>query len=453
MALPTTPPGYEQLKSGLLVPTTIKAADALSDLRHPTAWLTDWSQGGSTLAGTSISHQSAMGLAAYYACIRAISEDVGKVPLITYKRLEPHGKERAYDHPLYNLLHTSPNEEMEALTFRETLQAHALGWGNGYAEIERGSRGEAVALWPIHPSRVSIRRDENARIVYDIVGTQMIAGVQKMMAHRLRAENVFHLRGLGSEGLYGYSVLSLARESLGLSLAAQQFGAAFFGNGAHIGGTIDHPQTLSDTALKHLRESWQEMYIGPAKAGTPAILEEGMKWSPIGLPPEQAQYLGTRVHQDREVARWFRMPLHKIQDMADASYGNIEQQSLDYLSDTLMPWFVRWEQQLQRKLFRNDPEYFAEHLYSALLRSDQAARSAFYRTLFEMATLSPNELRELENLNPIGPAGDHYFMMANNFATIEDVLRGRVPPPSQQGTFTPTVPGRNGHRQDEEEED
>jgi len=446
----TMPPGYEQHKSGLLVPITIKA-DAISDIRHPTAWLIDWSRGGTTLAGAAVSHHTAMGLATYYACIRAISEDIGKVPLLTYRRLSPRGKERATDHPNYELLHTLPNDEMEALTFRETLQAHALAWGNGYAEIERDHRGQAVALHPVHPSRVRIRRDEEGRVVYDVFGTELIAGAQHTNVTRLRAENVLHIRGLGSEGLYGYSILDMARESLGLSLAAQQYGAAFFGNGAHIGGVLEHPQVLSDTAAKHLRESWKELYGGPTKTGTPAILEEGMKWNRIGIPPNDAQFLETRTFQTREVARWFRMPLHKIQDLSDASYNNIEHQSLDYLSDTLMPWFVRWEQQIQRKLFRNDLEYFAEHLYVALLRADAKTRASYYRSMFGLATISPNEIREMENMNPIGPAGDTYFIMANNLLPIDAMVGGNPPPTVQR--FQPSIPGRNGQRHDDDEEE
>lgn len=403
-------------------------ADALSDIRHPTAWLLDWSRGGPTLAGTSVNHQSALALPAYYACIRAISEDIGKVPLITYRRLKPRGKERAYDHSLYPILHDFPNDEMESLTFRETLTAHALSWGNGYAEIEHDSRGNVVALYPIHPSRVLVRRDQEGRLVYDISGTQMIPGTAHPQMVRLRAENVFHLRGIGAEGLIGYSVVQIARESLGLSIATQQFGAAFFGNGAHIGGVLEHPQVLSDIAAKHLRESWKDMYVGPEKVGTPAILEEGMKWNKIGIPPNDAQFLETRTFQVREVARWFRMPLHKIQDMADASYANIEQMTLGYVTDTLMPWFVRWEQQIKRKLFVGEDEYFAEHLLLGMLRGDQGTRSSYYRTMFGLGTLSPNDIREMENMNPIGPRGDEYYYAGNNLIPLGQSIMGNTSP-------------------------
>ena len=432
-------PGYDTTKSGLYIPTQIKA-DALSDIRNPTAWLTEWALGRTSAAGIPVSHVSVMGLSTYYACIRAISEDIGKIPLITYRRVKPRGKERAVDHPNYELLHDAPNTEMEALTFRETLTAHALSWGNGYAEIEHDSQGEAVALWPIHPSRVRIRRDESGTIVYDVFGSEMVEGQRRTQVVRIRSENILHIRGLGAEGLYGYSILDMARESFGLSLAAQRFGAAFFANGAHITGVLEHPGELGDVAAKRLRESWMEIYSGVDKAGTPAILEEGMKWTAISLPPDQAQFLETRNFQVREVARWFRMPLHKVQDLADASFNNIEHQSLDYVSDTLSPWMVRWEQQIKRKLFRNDPEHFAEHLIVALLRTDQRSRSAFYRIMLSLAALSPNDIREAENLNSIGPAGDKYFIASNNLTPIEQTLIPAEPAPQDEIPKTPELP-------------
>lgn len=419
-------PGYDTTKSGLYMPVQIKA-DAISDLRNPSAWLQDWSTGGMTRSGIPVSHTAVMGLSAYYACIRAISEDLGKMPVITYRRISETQKERARNHRYYTLLHDFPNDEMEALTFRETLTSHALAWGNGYAEIERDSRAAAVALHPIHPSRVLIRRDENARIVYDVFGTEMIQGSRTMRVDRIRAENMLHIRGLGSEGLYGYSILQVARESMGLSLAAQTYGASFFANGAHISGVLEHPGNMTDTALTHLRESWQEMYSGAENSGRPAILEEGMKYTKIGLPPDEAQYLETRNFQVREIARWFRMPLHKVQDLADASFNNIEHQSLDYLTDTMSPWVIRWEQQIKRKLFYDDPDHFAEFFLLSLLRSDQRSRSNYYRVMLSLAAISPNEIRAAENMNSIGPAGDLYYIASNNLTPINTLLPGASP--------------------------
>lgn len=424
---------YTSLLTGWL--PTVKA-DALSDIRHPSAWLVEWAQGGRVHSGVQVTQQSMMGLSTYYACVRAISEDIGRIPLIVYKNVRPRGKIKAYTHKYFELLHDFPNPEMEAMSFRETLTAHALTWGNGYAEIERDFRGDATALWPIHPSRVTVRRNENLDIVYDIVGSEMIQGTRTMQTYRLRPENVLHIRGVGPEGLYGYSILQVARESMGLSLAAQQYGAAYFGNGAHVGGVLQHPGNLSDTALTHLRESWTEAFVGPHQSGKPAILEEGMTWTAVSLPPDQSQFLETRNFQVREIARWFRMPLHKVQDLADASFNNIEHQGLDYLTDTVSPWAIRWEQQLKRKLFYDDVEHFAELYLMGLLRADQRSRSSYYRVMLSLGALSPNDIRESENMNSIGPAGDTYFIASNNLTPIEQVLN----PPPEEGEMPVAVP-------------
>lgn len=430
------------------------ATDALSDLRHPTAWLSNWSLGLQSSSGVFVSPQSAMTIAAYYACLRAISEDIGKIPLITYRRLTPRGKERAPDHALYDLLHDAPNLDMESMTFRETLTHHALAWGNGYAEIARDGFGDVVALHPIHPSRVVVRRDEQGALVYDVHTGDFLLGGQQFNVLRLRQENTLHLRGLGAEGLQGYSVAQLAAESLGVSLAAQQFGAAFFGNGAFLSGVLEHPGKLSDLAAKHLRESFAQLYSGPANAGKPGILEEGMKWKQLGIPPEQGQFLETRQFQVIEVCRWFRMPPHKIQDLSGAKYANIEQQNLEYVTDTLMPWLVRWEQQIKRKLFADDPEFFAEHLTLGLLRGDAAARATFYKEMFGLAAISPNDIRESENFNPIGPDGDTYFVASNNYTPLQFAVRepddGHEAEEAETETaprMDPVVPTRNGvHR-------
>lgn len=425
-------------------------ADFVSDLRHPTAWLTAWAMGAKTRAGMAINPDSAMTLAAYYACVRNISEDVAKLPLLTYRRLTPRGKERAPEHPAYALLHDAPNADMTAMTFREVLTHHAVAWGNGYAEIVFDGRGVIRALSPIHPSRVVLRRNEQGELVYDVYGSGAIlhgATGQPYQAVRLRQEQMLHIKGLGVDGYEGYSVVRLAAESLGLTLAAQTFGAGFFGNGTHMSGVLEHPQKLSDTAMQHLRESWTEVYGGPENAGKPAILEEGMKWQRLGIPPEDAQFLETRLFQTREVCRWFRMPPHKVQDLADAHFTNIEQQNLEYIPDTLMPWCVRWEQELKRKVFADDAEHFAEHLLLGLLRGDQASRGAYYKARFEMGTLSPDDIRELENENELPEGlGKHFFIASNNFQPLELVV-GQLGPSKDVTApqpFVPQIPSRNG---------
>lgn len=418
-------------------------ATAISDLLHPTAWLQDWAMGRRTLAGVHVTPASAMTLPTYYACLRAISEDIGKLPLLTYRRLDPRGKERAPDHPLYSLLHDAPNDDMESMTFRETLTHYALAWGNGYALVDRDSRLTPVALHPIHPSRVVVRRDDQDRLVYDVYGGELVPGAQLQQVYRVRSDDMLHLRGLGAEGITGYSVAQLAAESLGLTLAAQTFGAAFFGNGAAMGGVLEHPGKLSDQGAKHLRESFESVYSGPENAGKVAILEEGMKYARLAIPPNDAQFLETRLFQVRDICRWFRVPLHKVGDLEFATYTNIEQQAIEYVQDTLMPWCVRWEQQLQRKLFGIRSPYFCEHALQGLMRGDQAARSQFYTSLFGIGVFSPNDILELENMSPIGPEGDEHFVASNNLMPLKKVVE-QAEQPVASVPFAPSPPGQNG---------
>jgi HK97 family phage portal protein len=420
---------------------TAQSNGTTSDLQTPSAWLLSWASGMRTSAGIAVGPVTAMTLPIYYACLRNISEDVGKLPLHTYRRMA-RGKERAVDHPAYALLHDAPNPDMSAMTFRETLTHHALAWGNGYAQILWDGR-TVESLWPIHPSRVQVRRDDDGRLVYDVYGGELtLPGGSRAGIRRLRQENVLHIKGLGAEGTEGYSVLRLAAESLGMTLAAQTFGATFFGNGTTIGAILTHPNTLSEKATQRLRESWQTIYGGPGNANKMAILEEGMKYERLGIPPEEAQFLETRQFQVEEVCRWFRMPKSKIHDLTDSTYSNMEQQNLEYVPDTLMPWLVRWEQELKRKLFVDEPAYFAEHAVQGLLRGDQAARASFYKDLFGVGAISPNDIRELENMNSLGPQGDQYFVASNNFTPLAMVMEQETP--EEPETPFPVLPGRNG---------
>ena len=383
-----------------------------------------WSGGGwgrETQAGERVSPDSAMGLSAYFASIRNISEDIGKLPLITYRRL-PRGKERAATHPCYTLLKTKPNPYMGSMVFRETMSAWALGWGRGCAEIVRDERGFPRQLWPIHPSRI-LPKWVGGELFYDVSQDDLLAN-PKARPTRLLAENVLHIHGLG-DGYEGYSVCQLAAESIGVGLAAQLQAASYFGNGTQLAGILEHPSKLSQKAHDNLRASWAARHQGARAAFTPAILEEGMKWTTTGAPPKDAQFLETRQFQVEEIARWFRIAPTKIGDRSRAQgWSTLEAQNTDHASDTLMPWLVRWEEELEAKIFLGDPDYFAEHLMAGLVRGDMAARQAFYTAMFNIGVLSPNEIRELENMNPNpGPEGDAYYMQLN-MTTAERVYEG-----------------------------
>ena len=389
----------------------------VSDATNPALWLVNTFSGARTASGQRVNHDSAMGLSTYYACLNRLSVDLAKLPCILYRRLPNGGKERATDHPLYALLHDAPNRDMTPITFIQTVQHFGPSWGSGYAEIERDGTGRPLALWPIHSSRVDPRRDGNGNLFYRV----WVNDIRKGMSYiPIDSEDMFHIPGLGPNGIGGYSVLRLAAESLGLSLAAQKFGASFFGNGAHANGVLMHPGKLKKEAKDYLRQSWQELHGGADNAHKTAILEEGMKFEKITIPPEEAQMLQTRQFQVEDVCRWFSVPPSKIGHLPNAKgWATVEATNLDYLTDAIMPWAVRWKQEITRKLLspKERGQYFAEFLYDALLQVDTAARGEFYTKMIGIGALNVNEIREKENMNPV-EGGETRFVPLN-WQTLE----------------------------------
>ena len=412
---------YRQTDGGIYYRPELRADSEAEIAARPSAWWGGWNMWDvPTASGSRMSPQRAQTIAAYFAALRAISEDVGKLPFITYERQE-RGKRRATEHPAYSLLHDAPNPDMSAITFRETVTSWALGWGNGYAEIGMDRMGRVAWFDPIHPSRVPSRqayRDDQGRIVYRVYDeADEINGLRSRDDGLPRGtfvdipeSRMLHIRGLGT-GIFGISIARTGAESLGINLSSQMLAATFFGNGMNIGSILEHPNTLSDKALEHLRESLHERYGGPANANKPMILEEGMKYNRQAIPPDEAQFLESRQFGIEEIARWFRISPTKLQHLLRATFNNVEQLNIDHVVDTLQPWLIRWEQEVQRKLFGVGSSFFAEHLISGLLRGDTRSRGAFYRVLFNMGALSPNEIRELENMNPSdNPAMDEYYI-------------------------------------------
>ena len=424
-------------------------ASALSDLRHPTAWLKDWAAGGtSTVSGRHVSPSSAMSMSVYYDCLRVIAEDVGKLPLNVYRRLEPRGKELLRNHPAQKLLHDSSNPLMSAMTFRETLTHWALGWGNGYAEIVRDGSDRPGALWPIHPDRVTPEYDDEGRWGYT-VRTSNIRDDGRREAFRLPPRRMLHIHGLG-DGFVGYSVADLARETIGMGLAAQDFGAAFFGNDTTLGIVFVSEHKLSDIARTNLKESLQANQGRASEAFKFMLLEEGVKPTRIGIPPKDVQFLETRSFQVVEVCRWFRMPPHKVAHLENATFSNIEHQSIEYVTDTLMPWLVRWEQEIGRKLFSPDRrDIYARHVVQALLRGDFATRTTGFDKAIKSGWMSPNDVRELEDLNPIESEGGDEYYMQGAMTTLEKI----VEPDPEPAPMPPMLPGAPPPPEEDEDED
>jgi HK97 family phage portal protein len=361
----------------------------------------------STPVALSGSDGAWMGIAAYFACIRNLSEDVAKLPLITYRRLA-RGKERATNHPYYKLLRRRPYPSVGSIAFRETMMRNVLGWGNGYAEILRRNTGEAYALQIISPQNVIIRADKSGTGIEYVVKTSVLP------EKTISPENMIHIHGLSANGIDGISIAGYARETLQFAASAQTYGKNIFARGGRPSGILTHEGKLQPEAKQALAKAWEEAY-GGSNSGRTAVLDHGIKYEAISINPVDAQYLETRQFTVEEIARWFRMPLHKIQYLVRAQgWSTLDAQNTDYLTDTLMPWLIRWEEELTAKLFPVEPEYFVEHLVTGLLRGDASTRKDFYVGMFSIGGLSINEIRELENMNPIeGEGGDKHFVPLN----------------------------------------
>ena len=382
---------------------------------------------GGTASGKYVTERSAMQMTAVYCCVRILSEAVASLPLQFYRYTDDGGKEKAVEHPLYFLLHDEPNPEMTSFIFRETLMTHLLLWGNAYSQIIRNGKGEVVALYPLMPDRMKVDRDEHGRLYYeytvydadDVDGRKGTDRVGRTV--RLQPHDVLHIPGLGFDGLVGYSPIAMAKNAIGLAIATEEYGSKFFANGAAPSGVLEHPGTIKDPS--RVRESWQATFGGSGNANKIAVLEEGMKYTPISISPEQAQFLETRKFQIDEIARIFRVPPHMIGDLEKSSFNNIEQQSLEFVKYTLDPWVSRWEQAMVRALLTPDEKkkYFFKFNVDGLLRGDYQSRMNGYATARQNGWMSANDIRELENLDRI-PAeqGGDLYLINGNMTKLED---------------------------------
>ena len=370
---------------------------------------------GGTTSGKTVTERSAMQMTAVYSCVRILSEAVAGLPLHLYKYTDSGGEAMALDHSLYHLLHDEPNPEMSSFVFRETLMTHLLLWGNAYAQIIRNGKNEVIALYPLMPNKMSVDRDENGKLYYTYYRGQDEAIRDKEFAVTLQPSDVLHIPGLGFDGLVGYSPIAMAKNAIGMAIACEEYGAKFFANGAAPGGVLEHPGTIKDP--QRVRESWQSTFGGSGNANKIAVLEEGMKYTPIGISPEQAQFLETRKFQINEIARIFRVPPHMVGDLEKSSFSNIEQQSLEFVKYTLDPWVIRWEQSIMRSLFSENEKkkYFVKFNLEGLLRGDYQSRMNGYAIGRQNGWMSANDIRELENLDriPAEDGGDLYLINGN----------------------------------------
>lgn len=370
---------------------------------------------GGSSAGKIVNERSAMQMTAVYSCVRVLSEAVAGLPLHLHRYTDGGSKEKAVDHPLYFVLHDEPNPEMTSFVFRETLMTHLLLWGNAYAQIIRNGKGEVAALYPLMPNRMTVDRDDKGQLYYEYQTSADEARTTKGGTVRLKQSDVLHVPGLGFDGLVGYSPIAMAKNAIGLAIAAEEYGSKFYANGAAPSGVLEHPGVLKDPAK--LRDSWTQTFGGSSNSNKVAVLEEGVKYTPISIAPNEAQFLETRKFQINEIARIFRVPPHMVGDLEKSSFSNIEQQSLEFVKYTLEPWLVRWEQSMERVLISPNEKsrYFIKFNVDGLLRGDYQSRMEGYATARQNGWMSANDIRELENLDriPAEDGGDLYLINGN----------------------------------------
>ena len=377
---------------------------------------------GRTTSGKPVNETTAMQTTAVYACVRILSEAIASLPVHVYQYKDGGGKEMVIDHPLYQVLHDEPNPEMTSFVFRETLMSHLLIWGNAYAQIIRDGAGRVLGLYPLLPNKMDVQRDDKGEIYYVYSrSSDENPNFKEYGDIKLKKEDVLHIPGLGFDGLIGYSPIAMAKNAVGMMLACEEYGASFFANGANPGGVLEHPGVLKDPSK--VRDSWNAVYRGTSNAHKIAVLEEGMKYQQVGIPPEEAQFLETRKFQINEIARLYRIPPHMVGDLEKSSFSNIEQQSLEFVKYTLNPWVIRWEQALQKSLLTDmeKGEYFIKFNVDGLLRGDYQSRMNGYAVGRQNGWFSANDIREMENLNPIpDEEGGNLYLINGNMTKLKD---------------------------------
>ena len=375
---------------------------------------------GRSNAGKRVTDRTALQHTVVYACVRVLSEAVAQLPLHLYKYTNS-GKERVPQHPLYFLLHDQPNPEMTSFRFRETLMSHILIYGNAYAQIIRNGRGEIIGLYPLTPDRIKVDRDEHNKLIYIYSRYDEVnPNIKTQGEIVLKQKDILHIPGLGFDGLVGYSPIAMAKNALGISLACEEYGASFFANGASPSGILEHPGVIKNPAK--IREAWHNAY-GSGNSHKVAVLEEGMKYQPIAIPNNEAQFLETRKFQIEEIARLYRVPLHMIGDLDHATFSNVEHLSLDFVKYSLDPWLVRWEQELMRALLSESEKgkYFIKFNVEGLLRGDYASRMQGYATARQNGWMSANDIRELEDMNKIpDDEGGNLYLCNGSFTKLAD---------------------------------
>ncbi len=406
---------------------------------------------GQSTSGEKVDEKTAMQIATVYACVRLLAESVAQLPLHLY-RVTGDGKEKAIDHPLYRILNRQTNPEMTSFSFRETMMTHLLLWGNAYAQIIRDGKNGVLGLYPLLPENVEVDRDESGKIFYIYHAyTNEVPGENNKDIY-FRREEMLHIPGLGFNGLVGFSPIAMMKNCLGAAMAVEKYGSLFFRNGAQPIGVLSHPMSLKNP--DRIREDWKRIY-GSNNAHNVAILEEGMSYKPISLPPEDSQFLSTREFDVEEICRIFRVPPHLVQDLKRSTFNNIEHQGISYVQYTLMPWLERFEQAIIKDILieSEQDEYFPKFNVDGLLRGDYESRMRGYAIGFTNGFLSPNDIRRLENMDPIpDELGGNVYVANGSYVLLKDIgiaYANRIQQ-SQQATSDIQSESQSSQKQEEQ---
>lgn len=390
----------------------------ISNSQQLAAFLTRF--GGGSSSGKTVTAESAMQVATVFSCIRILAESVGQLPIHLYEQRERE-KRPAIEHPLYWLLHLAPNKRQTSLEFFEFLVACLALRGNAYAFINR-IKGVPRELLPLLPDSITPIETESGDIAY-------LHRLKSGKEETYTSDQVLHVPLFSFDGVCGISPITKARETIGLAMATEEHGGRLFSNGARPGGVLQNPGKMSDAAYERLKDSWAERHEGAGNAHRTAILEEGTTWASVGMSSEDAQFLETRKYQRSEICGIFRVPPHMVGDLERATFSNIEHQSLDFVVRALIPYLRRIELRIRTQLLTEAerPRFYAKFNQDALLRGDMAARATFYTQLEQAGALSPNEIREREDMNP-REGGDVYLTPMNMAVNGKPIEAAPKPP-------------------------
>ena len=415
---------------GLLARVIRETRSEQSFLTNPAQWLVDMFGGRASATGQVVTPATAIGAPAVLAAVSALSRVVANLPLHVYVRDDQDRRRKALDHALYPLLHRAPNPEITSFEWRELAQTHVMLWGNAYAEVVRNGAGRVTALWPWTPDRVRVERDSQGQLIYWLRLPRLGTTGASVPEVPFLADRVWHLRGFSLDGVLGVPPTATAREAIGLTLAVEEYGARFFGQGTTPGGTLEHPGRLGPAAVERLKASWDQMHTGTQNSHRVAILEEGMKFNALQIQNEHAQFLETRKFQVADVARVFGLPPHMVGDLERATFSNIEHQGIEFVRYTLGPWCGRWEQRSTLALLTPSERqrYYVEHDLGGILRGDRLAQVQAYREEIMAGISTINEVRRLDNRDPIGEQGDVHWMQAQ-MTPLERLISPPIPAP------------------------